>query len=294
MDHHETFAMAIGEKARADRLYMHYALVLAILLTLGGLALVVLGIGDHLDIIIAGRGDLEARFINASPGVALWLIGAFIFWWSRPRKIVGHSKVEALSQPETIQRSERGPFLIKNVGVSPRTGKQIEAYSGRYGPYLVDENVYVALPFELDPNQITLGFASDLLEQKRRLMADIAAEMRVEEGTTILMDFGKSPFHENAIVVLQIEGRRPFLGDGVKHAEIPVDTAPQSLTRYDAIELLMGETAKPLRRSEKRTSPPTVAPLRATAKPVATERQESWIELYQSAPVRRQDEDADD
>jgi len=151
----------------------------------------------------------------------------------------------------------------------------------------------VALPFELDPNQITLGFSSDLLEQKRRLMADIAAEMLNEEGTTILMDFGKSPFHENAIVALQVEGRRPFLGDGVKHAEIPLGITPQSLTRYDAIELLMGETAKPLRRAEKRISPPMTPP-RATAKPAATERQESWIELHQSAPVRRQDEDADD
>ncbi len=86
MQQYEVAAAALTERAQAERQYMHYALALAIVLALVGAALIVLGLGDHLDIIVAGSGDMEARFINASPGVVLWLASAAIFWFSKPRR----------------------------------------------------------------------------------------------------------------------------------------------------------------------------------------------------------------
>lgn len=66
---------------------MHYALALAVLFAVMGAGLIVLGLGDHLDILVRTSGQIEARFVNASPGVVLWLISAILFWFSRPRRL---------------------------------------------------------------------------------------------------------------------------------------------------------------------------------------------------------------
>ncbi len=78
--------MALEQKARSERLYLHYALALASALFLGGLVLTMLGVGEHVDIVVK-RGDLEARFVNATPGIAMTLIGAMIFAFSKPRRL---------------------------------------------------------------------------------------------------------------------------------------------------------------------------------------------------------------
>lgn len=95
MSQYDMAKTAIAEKARSERIYMHYALSLAVVLTLAGIAIVVAGLGDHLDIILKGNGDLEARMINASPGVVLWLISAAVFHFSKPRQLTakaGHEE----------------------------------------------------------------------------------------------------------------------------------------------------------------------------------------------------------
>lgn len=86
MQQYEVASAAIAQKARSERLYMHYALALAVALALAGTALVVLGIGAHLDVIITGN-NLEARLVNASPGVVLWLVSAGAFYLSKPRQL---------------------------------------------------------------------------------------------------------------------------------------------------------------------------------------------------------------
>lgn len=77
---------ALAQKAKSERLFMHYALGLASLVLLGGTALIVIGAGDHVDIIVS-TGNIEARFINATPGIALVLVAAAIFWLSKPRRL---------------------------------------------------------------------------------------------------------------------------------------------------------------------------------------------------------------
>lgn len=79
--------LAIAEKARAERLFMSFGLALAISLVLIGTALIIAGAGDHLDILVRGDGGLEARFVNASPGVAMCIIAAAIFWVAKPRQL---------------------------------------------------------------------------------------------------------------------------------------------------------------------------------------------------------------
>lgn len=298
MDHHETLQRAIDAKARADRLYMHYALALAGFLTVAGLALVVLGIGDHLDIVIAGRGDLEARFVNASPGVALWLIGAFIFWWSRPRKVVGHLKTEKASQSDTDRSSQEAgeaprPILVSHIGISPRTGKMIDAFKGRYGAYIVDHHDYCELPDYVVLEKLSVGAATDLLDHMRRARVEFQRELMKESPATILIDFGTNPFSESSIVVFKA-GNRHLLGDGVRQYALPSNVDPMKLTRYEAIHLLLSEKATTVNRSlvgsQQTAAPPPPPTAPATRKPVVTERTEMGFELYQSAPRRRDDD----
>ncbi|MBI3438283.1 MAG: hypothetical protein HY054_06480 [Proteobacteria bacterium] len=123
MQQYEVTAAALAQRAQAERQYMHYALVLAILLTLAGAALIILGLGDHLDIIVTGSGGLGARFINASPGVVLWLVSGAIFWFSKPRRFratVHHDNSDGAQQQasfeKTIEEAEqRVKILLAHV-----------------------------------------------------------------------------------------------------------------------------------------------------------------------------------
>ncbi len=94
---------ALEQKARSERLYLNYALALAFLLFVAGVVLTVLGVGDHMDIVVE-RGDLSARFVNATPGIALALIGAAIFVLSKPRRLSVRTKSKSTAV-ETVAAS---------------------------------------------------------------------------------------------------------------------------------------------------------------------------------------------
>jgi hypothetical protein len=128
MQPHETSFYSITEKAKSERLFMHYALLLACLLVLIGTGLIVLGIGDHLDIVVTGTGSLEARFINASPGFGLAMLGLFIFGWAKPRRLklnAKHSSVQSspIDRLEEFEDSMRD-LMIEIEGRNRRIHQQ--------------------------------------------------------------------------------------------------------------------------------------------------------------------------
>jgi hypothetical protein len=86
MDSHTLDAHAISEKARAERLYLHYALALATLFAIAGAVMAVLALGDRLDVITRGNGMWDVRLLNAAPGFALCLAAAALFAASKPRQ----------------------------------------------------------------------------------------------------------------------------------------------------------------------------------------------------------------
>jgi len=107
MQQYALAATAIAQEARSERLFMHYALGLAVLLTLFGTALVILGLGDHLDIVVQTGGGIEGRFANASPGVVLWLVSGWIFYASKPRQLdasASHSVPSPSKPPNSAVR----------------------------------------------------------------------------------------------------------------------------------------------------------------------------------------------
>jgi len=63
-------------------------------------------------------------------------------------------------------RNKKSPDL-RNIGAHPETGKDLVVKDGRYGPYISDGKVNVALKGDLTPKNITLEQAVDLINQKR-------------------------------------------------------------------------------------------------------------------------------
>ena len=56
---------------------------------------------------------------------------------------------------------------LRNIGSHPETGEDLVVKDGRYGPYISDGKVNVALKGDLTPKNITLEQAVDLINQKR-------------------------------------------------------------------------------------------------------------------------------
>jgi hypothetical protein len=120
MDAYTLSAHAISEKARAERLYLHYALALASLFAISGAILAVLALGDRLDVVAKGDGGLDARLLNAAPGFALCLAAALLIIVSRPRRMPAPS-TPAPGVDDIEQRIERA-VLARMGGRYTATG----------------------------------------------------------------------------------------------------------------------------------------------------------------------------
>lgn len=71
--------------------------------------------------------------------------------------------LELLAQPK---RARRGAEPIREIGPHPADGEPIALYSGRYGPYVKHGSVNASLPKGLDPNDLTLEAAVQLIEER--------------------------------------------------------------------------------------------------------------------------------
>ena len=73
--------------------------------------------------------------------------------------------VELIAQNPT--RGKRGPATaLKELGEHPEGGDKIRVLNGRYGPYVNWKKINATLPKEVDPKEVTLAQALDLIEAK--------------------------------------------------------------------------------------------------------------------------------
>jgi len=206
MNQYETASGAIVEKARSERLFLHYALALAVILVAGGSALVVLGVGDHLDIVVKGRGDLEARFVNATPGVVLWLLGAAVFWASKPRRLrtrASSSKkrdqstmipVVGLSiDPQEIEKWQARMGVLRVYGRDPNTGDMIRMMKWTHGPRLFNGTTNVGLPDGTEPEEISTEVALAILAKHSNDLSNPTSQW--SRLVKSYGEFGKPPRH---------------------------------------------------------------------------------------------------
>ena len=68
---------------------------------------------------------------------------------------------------ELLKNRNKKSSDLRNIGAHPETGEDLVVKDGRYGPYISDSKVNVALKGDLTPQNITLEQAVDLINQKR-------------------------------------------------------------------------------------------------------------------------------
>ena len=68
---------------------------------------------------------------------------------------------------ELLKNRNKKSSDLRNIGAHPETREDLVVKDGRYGPYISDGKVNVALKGDLTPENITLEQAADLINQKR-------------------------------------------------------------------------------------------------------------------------------
>lgn len=72
---------------------------------------------------------------------------------------------EAVSLVEAKEQG-RSAQVIKVLGPHPDSGKEVQLLEGRYGPYVSDGTTNATLPKTMDPDEVDMDTAVDLLEKK--------------------------------------------------------------------------------------------------------------------------------
>jgi DNA topoisomerase-1 len=152
--------------------------------------------------------------------------------------------------------------LPRTLGLHPDSGQPIQAFDGRYGPYVKCENETRSLPPSLSPLDVTFEQAIELLKQpKARGRGTPKEPIRVFEG--------KSPVTEKEVRIL--DGRfGPYVTDGETNASLRKGMDPAAMTFQDALDLLAERAARgpgtKKKRAAKKAAPKAATPKAATKK----------------------------
>jgi DNA topoisomerase-1 len=99
--------------------------------------------------------------------------------------------------------------------------KEVSVNTGRFGPYILYDGKFISLKKGMDPYEVSMEQAIELIDEKRN---SVIREWK-EQGVSILVGrFG------------------PYIKSGRLNAKVPKDTEPEKLTLEECLELL--EAAK--------------------------------------------------
>ena len=134
--------------------------------------------------------------------------------------------------------------LPRTLGNFPDNDKPIQAFDGRYGPYIKCEKDSRSLPAGVSPLEVTLEEAIALLKQpKTRGRGTPKEPLRVFEKP--------SPITENEVKIL--DGRfGPYVTDGETNASLRKGMEAKEMTFEAAIDLLAERAAKGPRKKKKK------------------------------------------
>jgi len=153
--------------------------------------------------------------------------------------------------------------LPRTLGEFPENGKPIQAFDGRYGPYIKCEKETRSLPAGVSPLEVTLDEAITLLKQpKKRGRGTPKEPLRLYEQP--------SPVTEKEVKIL--DGRfGPYVTDGVTNASLRKGMDPKEMKFEAALDLLAERAAKgPSKRKKKAKK--KKATKKKTAKKKATKK----------------------
>ncbi len=119
--------------------------------------------------------------------------------------------------------------LPRSLGSDPKSGKEVTAGLGRYGPYVHRGGTYRNLADEEQLFSVTLEEALELLATK--------------QGPAVLKELGEHPRSGTPLRIL--DGRYgPYVTDGEVNASLPKGADPQSIILEEAVELLAKAAAR--------------------------------------------------
>ena len=134
--------------------------------------------------------------------------------------------------------------LPRLVGEHPDSKEVIEAFNGRYGPYIKCGSETRSLPDDVSPLDVQLEQSLFLLSQPKRRGRSAPKEP--------IKTFESSPITQQPIRLL--EGRYgPYVTDGETNASLPKGTETETVTFEQALQLLAERAAKGPSRKKKKT-----------------------------------------
>lgn len=156
--------------------------------------------------------------------------------------------------------------LPRTLGNHPESNIPIEAFNGRYGPYVKCGDETRSLPENISPLDVTLEQALYLLSQPKTRRGGAPATSAKKEPLKV---FDASPVTNEPVRLLA--GRYgPYVTDGVTNASLPKDATPEDITMEYALTLLQARAeAGPGKRRVARRKTATVkksAPVKKAAK----------------------------
>jgi len=155
--------------------------------------------------------------------------------------------------------------LPRTLGNLPDNEEPIQAFDGRYGPYIKCDKETRSLPADLSPLDVTLEQAIELLKQpKTRGRRTPKEPLRVYED--------KSPVTEDEVKIL--DGRfGPYVTDGETNASLRKGMDPKEMTFEAALDLLAERAAKgPTKRKKKKAAKKKATKKKAAKKKTAKKK----------------------
>ena len=139
--------------------------------------------------------------------------------------------------------------LPRTLGEHPETKEPVQAFNGRFGPYVKSGSETRSLPAEISPLDVTFDQAMELLKQPKP-----AGRGRGAKREPIKVFEKKSPVTEETVQVF--DGRYGmYVTDGTTNASLPKGTKLEELRFEQALDLLAERAAAaPAKKSKKKSA----------------------------------------
>jgi DNA topoisomerase-1 len=99
--------------------------------------------------------------------VGIGRYGPFVRLGRTYRNLTSPAQLFDIALPEALELLETKPGreVIKDLGPHPETGVSLQILKGRYGPYVTDGSLNASIPKTMDPAEVDVHDALDLLEK---------------------------------------------------------------------------------------------------------------------------------
>ena len=191
---------------------------------------------DHISETLSRDDILQVRELGTDPKtgrpvtVRYGRFGPFVQAGSREdeeKPVFASLRKEQSLDTITLEEALELLKLPRVLGETP-DGDEVRASIGRFGPYVQYGKNYVSLK-EDDPHTVSLERALELIEERKRILAERVIQNFEDEGVQVL------------------KGRYgPYVTDGEKNMTVPADIDAARLSLEECRELL--KSAKPRRR----------------------------------------------